>query len=101
MGISPRTLQRWREEQGIRADARATAARRRLPANRLGDAERHEILRVVNRREFAHLPPSQIVPALADQGRYLASESSFYRVLRETDQLKPRGKSRPACHRRP
>ena len=101
VGLSPRTLQRWREEQGIRADARATAARERIPANRLSDTEREEILTVANQSEFAHLPPSQIVPALADQGRYLASESSFYRVLREHHQLTPRGKSRPACHQRP
>lgn len=32
--------------------------------------------------EYSSLPPSQIVPALADQGIYLASESTFYRVLR-------------------
>lgn len=101
VGLSPRTLQRWREEQGIRADARATAAQQRVPANRLSDAERQEILSVANQREFAHLPPSQIVPALADQGRYLACESSFYRVLREHAQLEPRGNSRPPCHQRP
>ena len=33
-------------------------------------------------KEFASLPPSRIVPELADQGRYLASESSIYRILR-------------------
>lgn len=101
VGISPRTLQRWREEAGIREDARAAAAQKRIPANRLSDAEREEILSVVNQSEFAHLPPSQIVPTLADQGRYLASESSFYRRLREHDQLKARGKSTPPCHQRP
>jgi transposase InsO family protein len=101
VGIAPRTLQRWREEAGIREDARAAAAQARTPANRLSDAEREAILSVVNQPEFAHLPPSQIVPALADQGRYLASESSFYRVLRENDQLKARGKSRAPCHQRP
>jgi len=49
----------------------------------------------------AHLPPSQIVPSLADQGRYIASESSFYRVLRESDQLAHRGKAKPATRQRP
>jgi len=101
IGICPRTLQRWRDERGIREDARAAPAHLRVPANRLSDGEREEILTVVNQSEFAHLPPSQIVPALADQGRYIASESSFYRVLREADQLKPRGKSRPPSHQRP
>ena len=101
LGLSARTLQRWREEGAIREDARAAAALGRVPANRLSEAERDEILSVVNQPQFAHLPPSQIVPALADQGRYLASESSFYRVLREAEQLKPRGKSRPPSHQRP
>jgi putative transposase len=34
-----------------------------------------------NSPEYAHLPPSQIVLRLADQGRYLASEATLYRVL--------------------
>jgi transposase InsO family protein len=80
---------------------RAATAQGRVPANRLSNAERDEILNVVNQPQFAHLPPSQIVPALADQGRYIASESSFYRVRREAEQLKPRGKSRPPSHQRP
>jgi transposase InsO family protein len=101
LGISLRTLQRWRAPEGLREDARAAAAQRRLPANRLSEAERQAILEVANQRQFADRPPSQIVPALADQGRYLASESSFYRVLREADQLTPRGKSRPPSHQRP
>jgi len=37
-------------------------------------------LQTVNAPEYANKPPCQIVPALADQGVYIASESSFYRV---------------------
>lgn len=40
------------------------------------------------------MPPSQIVPALADDGVYVASESRFYRVLRDAEQLQHRGKAR-------
>jgi len=29
----------------------------------------------------------QIVPMLADQGEYIASKSSFYRVLREANRI--------------
>jgi hypothetical protein len=99
--LSERTLQRWREQGGIKDDARAQAAEQRVPANRITKAERQEILKVVNRPEFAHMAPNQIVPALADQGRYIASESTFYRVLREAEQLTPRGKSRAPTHQRP
>ena len=37
---------------------------------------------MVNQPAYASLPPTQIVPRLADQGVYLASESTFYRVTR-------------------
>ncbi len=101
MGLSVRTLQRWRSEDGIKADARAAAAQGRTPANRLSEAERATLLEVCNAPEFADRPPSQIVPALADQGRYIASEASFYRVLRAHGQLAHRGKARTPSHRRP
>jgi putative transposase len=37
---------------------------------------------VANEPAYAALSPSKIVPKLADEGRYIASESSFYRVLK-------------------
>ena len=87
LDISERTLQRWREGGEVKADRRQEASGQRVPANKLTESERVQILEIANTPEFADRPPSQIVPALADQGRYIASESSFYRVLREADQL--------------
>ena len=101
LGISARTLQRWREHGGVKADARKQAAQRRRPANKLSEHERQRMLAIANSEEFAHMPPSQIVPALADRGLYIASESSFYRVLREADQLAHRGKAKAPKNRRP
>ena len=49
-----------------------------------------------NAPEYAHLPPCKIVPLLADKGLYIASESTFYRILRAGNQLAHRQKSRPA-----
>lgn len=99
--ISLRTLQRWRENGEVKADGRKHARTRSEPANKLSEHERRQILDVANAPEFAHLPPSQIVPTLADQGRYIASESSFFRVLREADQLAHRGRAKPATRQRP
>ncbi len=99
--VSPRTLQRWRESGEVKTDGRKHAKRRNEPANKLSEHERRHILDVANAPEFAHLPPSQIVPMLADQGLYIASESSFYRVLREAKQLAHRGKAKPATRQRP
>ncbi len=101
LALSPRTLQRWREGGDVKADGRKQAGARRVPANKLTAHERQQILDRANAPEFAPLPPSQIVPALADQGRYIASESSFYRVLREADQLAHRGKAKPSTCQRP
>ena len=96
--IDVRTLQRWRkalQEKQDLEDRRKAAAADRTPANKLSDEEREAILTVCNRPEFQSLPPSQIVPRLADNGEYLASESSFYRGLREADQVHRRGRANP------
>ena len=50
---------------------------------------------------FRDLSPKQIVPLLADEGTYLASESTLYRVLRAAERLARRGRTKPATHRRP
>jgi len=86
---------------GLKADGRAAAAQGRTPANRLSENERQAILTLVNQPAFADRPPSQIVPALADQGVYLASESTFYRVMKAANQVRHRGQARAPTHRRP
>jgi transposase InsO family protein len=99
--ISARTLQRWRETGEVKADGRKAAAQQRQPANQLSEQERSQILSIANQPLFSQMPPSQIVPALADQGRYIASESSFYRVLKQAGQLAHRGKAKAPRHQRP
>jgi transposase InsO family protein len=101
VAISPRTLQRWRQGGEVKADGRKAAARQRQTANKLSEQERSQILSIANSEEFARMPPTQIVPALADQGRYIASESSFYRVLKQAGQLAHRGKAKAPRHQRP
>ena len=90
--LSQRTLQRWQREQ-CRADRRP--ARVQTPTNGLSESERQAVLAVANSPEFGHLAPSQIVPRLADRGEYIASESTFYRVLRAARQLGHRSAQRP------
>ena len=94
IGISIRTLQRWKSEDGVRVDERTQ--RHETPANKLTAEERQTVLEVVNSPMYAHLPPSQIVPMLADEGRYIASESTLYRILREEGMLAHRRSERPA-----
>jgi transposase InsO family protein len=96
IGMSERTLQRWRRAPLV-ADRRSVRVQQ--PVNKLSDSERQRILAIANSAEFGQLPPSQIVPRLADQGSYVASESSFYRVLRAANQIKHRGATRPTLER--
>lgn len=55
----------------------------------------------MKKEEFVDLPPTQIVPKLADQCIYIASESSFYRVLREKKMQNHRGRSKKPEKRYP
>ena len=98
--ISDRTLRRWTKDGQIHADQRPLVPRPE-PANKLSASERAAVLDLCNSTEFASLPPSQIVPKLADQGRYLASESSFYRILRANGQQHHRGRAKPPVRRKP
>ena len=98
--ISDRTLRRWTKDGQVHADQRPLVPRPE-PANKLSPAEREAVLDTCNLEEFASLPPSQIVPKLADQGRYLASESSFYRILRADGQQHHRGRAKPPVRRKP
>lgn len=101
IGLSVRTVQRWREGgQRLGGDRRQT--REFEPANKLSKAERAQVLATANSPAFADLTPAQIVPILAEQGEYVASESTFYRILREHGQLTHRHRTRaPREHRAP
>ena len=94
-GIDARTFQRWRRGDGqVQADRRPGAIRPR-PAHALSEAERARIVALANEPRFASTPPARIVPALADEGVYIASEASFHRVLRDRGQMRRRGRARP------
>jgi len=101
VGISLRTLQRWSLPEKILADGRTTTSRP-VPSNALSDFERQTIVALCNSKAYAHLPPSQIVPQLADEGRYVASEATFYRVLHAAGQQHRRSRAkRPHRHPAP
>lgn len=91
VGLSVRTVQRW-QRQGGGEDRRKGPTKR--PGNALSDVERQKVLQVVNRPEYRNLSPKQIVPKLASEGVYLASEATVYRLLRQHNQLAHRQRSR-------
>jgi len=100
LGLTVRTLQRW-ERQGSDGDDMRHGPHT-VPGNKLSAHERQALLDLANTPAYRDLSPHQIVPRVLDeQGRYLASESTLYRVLREEKQLAHRERSRPATRTRP
>lgn len=98
ISLSERTLQRWQNDQAAGCgDRRPT--RLQVPKNKLSALERAHLLAIANSSQLGHLPPSQIVPRLADCGQYIASESTFYRVLKAENQCRHRGTERPPTPR--
>lgn len=71
------------------------------PANKLSEAERSKMVDTANSSEYRDLSPKQFVPDLADQGIYIASESSFYRVLHDEKLMQHRSRAKPATGHRP
>ena len=100
MGISIRSIQRWTTTGKISEDQRPVIERS-APANKLSIEERKCIINTCNQPEYAHLPPGQIVPMLADKRIYLASEASFYRILNDENQLNHRGRAKQKQKRHP
>ena len=99
LGLSERTVERWRHEEGGGRDGRAGP--HRAPPHELSAAEKAKVLEVAGSPEFRDMSPRQIVPTLADRGEYVASESSFYRVLKEAGQAAHRGRARRPSASRP
>jgi putative transposase len=97
LGLSIRTIQRWREEGGGDDQRRGPAT---TPHNKLSAEEEAEVLRVATSADFADLSPNQIVPHLATHGTYIGSESTIYRRLHAAGMMRHRGRAR-APSRRP
>jgi putative transposase len=100
-GIDASTLRRWQAGVGLRQGDRRPDADRPVPSHALSEAERARIIAVANEPRFADTPPARIVPTLADEGIYIASESSFHRVLRAYGQMNRRGRAQQPRTLRP
>lgn len=89
--IPIRTVQRW--ENNPTGDKRPQA--KHISSIALNKTEKDEIVAICNKNEYKDKNPNEIVPILAQNGKYIASESTFYRVLRERGLLKHRSNSKP------
>lgn len=94
IGLPARTLQRW-----VQRPVDGRRGPRRSPANKLSQRERHKVVEVATSPEFRDMSPKQIVPLLADRGTYVASESTFYRVLHDEKLQHRCSRTRPPTNR--
>jgi putative transposase len=98
VGIDAKTYQRWALKP-ILGDQRQGPTS--VPANKFTAKERANIISISIEKDFVNLSPHKIVPTLADRGEYVASESSFYRILAEEKLLQHRGRAKPKQMIRP
>lgn len=90
LGIHPRTYRRWRTDP---LDHRKGS--RKTNNKALSEQERDRIVEVCCSPEFQDITPAEIVARLAEQGTYIASVRTFYRVLKAYGKLHHRGNGRP------
>jgi putative transposase len=88
LGKSRATLHRQRNPRPA-PERSQPAARAPHPASLTGE-EQQALLAVLNSDRFADKSPAQVWAILLDEGVYIASVSSMYRVLRAADQVRER-----------
>jgi len=85
LGVSPATIYRRRNPPPPR-----TRPPRRPPPRALSAAERQNVLDVLHSERFVDSSPAQVWATLLDEGRYLASERTMYRLLAAHDEVRER-----------
>lgn len=63
---------------------------KRVQPRALSELERAAVLDVLHEPRFVDQPPAQVVATLLDEGKYLASERTFYRVLDDNKEIRER-----------
>jgi putative transposase len=76
LGASPATIYRRRRPPPPRPPRP-----RRPPVRALSEAERQAVLAELHSERFVDASPAQVYATLLDEGRYLASERTMYRLL--------------------
>jgi putative transposase len=90
LGITLRSVQNWHKE-GIKDKRKGSI---KETSNKLSHEEEEKIIKTVCNNRFKDLTPYEIVPILAEEGIYLGSESTIYRILRKKGLLRHRNNQR-------
>jgi len=87
LGVPRSSLYRHRAQKSQIA---SPSKPRLLPERALSQQEKAEVLDVLNSDRFVDLSPRQVWAKLLDEGTYLCSWRSMYRILKENDQVRER-----------
>lgn len=79
----------WYRAQVVRQEQHTVRRPRRSPLA-LSVAERDDVLEVLHSPEYVDVAPRTVYAMLLDAGTYMASASTFYRILRATSGTRPR-----------
>ena len=93
LGVSRATWYRQAKPRAIKPVTVRSPSPRRLT-----EAERQAVLTVLHEPRFADQPPTEIYAKLLDEGRYLCSLRTMYRLLRERGESDERRLQRPKTH---
>ena len=87
LGLSRASLHR---REAARKQPRAIARARPKPPRALSDAEQQHILEMLRGPRFVDLAPAEIYACLLDEGAYLCSIRTMYRVLAKHGEVRER-----------
>ena len=80
----------YRHRAGVQKPEQTPLKHRPLPTRALTEHERTEVLDVLNSERFQDASPRQVWAKLLDEGTYLCSWRSMYRILNAHDQVRER-----------
>jgi len=83
LAVPRATYYRWRKPKDL------VPVTRRVP-RALPPEERQRVLAVLNDDRFADLPPAEVYATLLDEGKFVCSIRTMYRILNEQDEVKER-----------
>jgi putative transposase len=91
IGLARSTLYHMRsQKQGAKKEPKS----RPSPARKLGEKEKQQVLDMLHCERFVDKAPAEIWATLLDEGIYLCSERTMYRILESEKEVKERRNQR-------
>lgn len=93
LGVPRASFYRHRDRQR-RVGPPRPPTRRPPPPRALSGGERHRVLELLHGERFGDAAPAQVYATLLDEGQYLCSVRTMYRLLTANDEVRERRQQR-------